>query len=297
MRRPALIAFALLSGCFALAVTVEPELATSQPYLRHEKEPVEVVLGDARRFFAGHFYVKADVYFHSGYYPSIFDQEAEHHDAHIATDASAVAAHEDHDDDDFLGKPLDWIDKFGRSFYPSTHTHLDETHSPLDDGKEKVREILPWLRITAALDPNRIETYTVGAYWLRTRMGKAEQAEAFLREGLEANPGSYAILFELGRIFEENYHKADTARNLWEAALKLWDKSEGGKKEPDSFLLLQIAWHLALLEQGAGNFEKAIGYLERAKTASPNPAEVQKRIEEVRGLAAARAGKAADAQP
>lgn len=293
MRRPALISFALLSGCFALAVTVEPDLATAQPYLRHEKTPVEVVLGDARRFFAGHFFVKADVYFHSGYYPSIFDQESEHHDAHIATDASAVAAHEQHEDDDFLGKPLDWIDKFGRSFYPSTHTHLDEEHSALDDGKEKVREILPWLRITAALDPNRIETYTVGAYWLRTRMGKAEQAEAFLREGLAENPGSYAIYFELGRIFDENYHKADVARNLWEAALRHWDKSESAKKEPDSFLLLQITWHLALLEQAAGNLEKAVEYLERAKTVSPNPAEVQKRIDEVKALGGQRQSPAA----
>jgi tetratricopeptide (TPR) repeat protein len=286
MRRPALITFALLSGCFALAVTVEPNLATTQPYLRHEQAPVEVIFGDARRFFARHFFVKADVYFHSGYYPSIFDQESEHHDDHLATDANAVAAHEDHDNDDFLGKPLDCIDKFARSFYPSTHSHLDEEHpgTGLDRGKEKIREILPWLRITASLDPNRIETYTVSAYWLRTRMGKPKEAEAFLREGLAANPGSYAILFELGRIFHENYHDTERARNLWEASLKSWDKSEGSKKEPDSFLLLQIAWHLALLEQEVGNTEKAIPYLERAKTVSPNPAQVQQRIEEVRAL-------------
>jgi tetratricopeptide (TPR) repeat protein len=286
MRRPALISFALLSGCFALAVTIEPDLATTQPYLRHEQAPVEVILGDARRFFAHHFFVKADVYFHSGYYPSVFDQGSEHHDAHIATDADAVAAHEEHDDDDFLGKPLDLIDRFSRSFYPSTHTHLDEDHAGggLDRGKDKIREMLPWLRMTAALDPNRIETYTVGGYWLRTRMGKPKEAEEFLREGLAANPGSYAILFELGRIFHENHHDAERARNLWEAALKNWDKSEATKKDPDSFLLLQISWHLALLEQEAGNIEQAIGYLGRAKTASPNPTQVQQRIDEVRAL-------------
>lgn len=281
MRRPALITFALLSACFALAVTVEPQLAAMQPYVRHEKTPIEVILGDARRFFAGHFFIKADVYFHSGYYPSIFDQ-AEQHDAHIATDAGAVAAHEKEEDDDFLGKPLDCIDQFSRSFYPSTHTHLDEDAG---GGKEKVREMLPWLRITAALDPNRIDTYTVGAYWLRTRMGKVQQAEAFLREGLEANPGSYAVLFELGRIYRENYKNSARARNLWEAALKHWNQSEAAKREPDSFLLLQITWQLALLEQEAGNFDKSISYLETAKSVSPNPAAVQKRIEEVRAEA------------
>jgi tetratricopeptide (TPR) repeat protein len=290
MRRPALIAFALLSGCFALAVTVEPELATTKPYLRHEQTPVEVILGDARRFFARHFFVKADIYFHSGYYPSIFDDTSEHHDSHIATDADAMAAHheegEDHEDD-FLGKPLDLFDQFSRSFYPSMHTHLDEDHAGggLDSGKDKIREMLPWLRMTAALDPNRIETYTVGSYWLRTRMGKAQQAESFLREGLEANPGSYAILFELGRIYNESYKDSDRARNLWEAALKHWNQTESTKENPDTFLLLQITWHLALVEQQTGHTEKAIAYLETAKTVSPIPDQVQKRIDELRTTA------------
>ncbi len=286
MRRPALITFALLSGCFALAVTVEPDLAAMQPYIRHESSPLEVILGDARRFFAGHFFVKADVYFHSGYYPTIFDQASAHHDDHLATDADAVAP-EGKDEDDFLGKPLDWIDRFGRSFYPSTHSHLDDGDQggASSEGQKKIREILPWLRMTAALDPNRIETYTVGAYWLRTRMRNPAQAEAFLREGLSANPGSYAILFELGRIFEENYHDAERSRNLWEAALKHWNQSEQAQPEPDSFLLLQISWHLALNEQEAKHFDEAISYLEIAKTASPKPEQVQLRIEEVRELA------------
>ena len=34
----------------------------------------QVLLGDGRKLFANHFFVKADVSFHSGYYPSIFDQ-------------------------------------------------------------------------------------------------------------------------------------------------------------------------------------------------------------------------------
>ena len=31
-------------------------------------------MGDSRQLFANHFFTKADVYFHSGYYPSVFDQ-------------------------------------------------------------------------------------------------------------------------------------------------------------------------------------------------------------------------------
>jgi tetratricopeptide (TPR) repeat protein len=197
---------------------------------------------------------------------------------------------------DFLGKPRDWIDRFERSFFPSTHTHLDaggahegHDHAPGEEHHEDdlgeradVREILPWLKITAELDPNRIETYTVGAYWLRTRLNKPKEAEAFLREGLQANPGSYAILFELGRIYRENYKDPERARNVWEFALKRWNEQEAGKKDADTFLLLQIVWQLALVEEESHNIPKAISYLEIAKSVSPNPAEVQKRIDELK---------------
>lgn len=289
MPRPLLITAALLTGCFALAVTVEPKLAAHQALARHERAPIEVILGEARRIFAGHFFVKADVYFHSGYYPSIFDG-ATLHESHIAAGAAGESG--EHEEADFLGQPRDLIDRFSRAFYPSTHTHLDEDHPEHHDHhdheghdhsecKGEVREMLPWLRLTAEMDPNRIETYTVGAYWLRTRMGASAQAEAFLRDGLRANPGSYAILFELGRIYRESHHNIERARNLWEAALHQWNRVEKTKKEPDNFLLLQITWHLALLEESAGNRAKAIEYLNIARVASPKPEAVEAKIQEL----------------
>ena len=293
--RGALLGILLFCGCFSLAVVVEPRLANSPLYARHEKGLVEIVLGDARRLFAGYFFTKADVYFHSGYYPSIFDESGKR-ESHMATDSGAVQA-KGEEGADFLGRPRDWIDRFSRSFFPSTHTHLDEKGEPRecdghdheahgDHGQEgdsgEIREILPWLSMAADLDPNRIETFTVGAFWLRTRMDKPKEAEAFLRDGLRMNPGSSAILFELGRIYHDSYKDSTRARNVWEHALKRWNEQEGGKKEPDTFLLSQIAWHLALVEQEDGNRPKAISYLEAARRVSPNPAEVEKRIEEIK---------------
>jgi tetratricopeptide (TPR) repeat protein len=312
MRHPVLITAGLLSCCFALAVTVEPGMVATKLFDRHERSPVETVLGDARRIFAGHFFVKADVYFHSGYYPSMFDQAAGH-EAHIATGAGAAESKAGEHEADFLGKPLDVIDRFSRSFYPSSHTHLDQVeekhehdencHHDHGEAEEHddhagetpeehaahsspsmVREMLPWLKVTAELDPNRIETYTVGAYWLRTRLNRADQAESFLRDGLKANPGSYAILFELGRIYDETRQDTARARNIWEAALARWNEQERNKQERDDFLLLQISWHLALLEKKAGNVEKAISYLELARTVSPNPAAVDARMAEIQTL-------------
>jgi tetratricopeptide (TPR) repeat protein len=173
---------------------------------------------------------------------------------------------------DFLGPPRDWIERFGRNFLITSHTHLEGGQA---------REILPWLRISADLDPQRVETYTVAAYWLRD-LGKYKEADQFLQEGLRNNPNSYEILFELGRLYRENYHDNDRARNVWEAALRKWMVRESNKKEPDLFKLEEIALNLGRMEEGEGHWQKAIEMLELAKKASPHPEVLQRQIEELR---------------
>jgi len=239
--------------------------------------------------FANHFFVKADAYFHSGYYPTVFDDRQAFQTPHMAEDAGAVAGHNQGDESAFLGKPRDWIDAFSRQFFPSVHTHLDEggaqgRKGPSGDLGESsdVREILPWLRLSAELDPNSVRTYTVTAYWLRERMGKVAEAEQFLREGLRANPGSYEILFELGRVFAENHKDLVRARNLWELALRNWVSQESQKSDPDKFLLMQITSHLSALEEEQGNLAKTLNYLQLWKSCSPFPQEIQKRIDAIR---------------
>ena len=66
-------------------------------------------------------------------------------------------------------------------------------------------EILPWLKLSSELDPKRVETYTVTAYWLR-RMGKIDDAQQILRDALKENPGDPELLFDLGRLFKEYRH-------------------------------------------------------------------------------------------
>ena len=282
----------------ALVTSLEPWFQSWQGNRSQPTDPLAVLLGDARRAFANHFFIKADAYFHSGYYPSIFDNRAAFQTPHMAADAGAVEEKNTGDEDDFLGPPKDWLEAFGRKFRPAAHTHLDQggahTHA---DGRshhhhpakeielgesQDVREILPWLRASAALDPQKIETYTTTAYWLRQRMGKVAEAESFLRDGLNANPDSHEILFELGRIADENRKEPARARNLWELALVKWQKFEGQKPKPDTFSLLQIASHLALLAERESRWEECLHYLGIWKLASPQPGEIEKRIAEVR---------------
>jgi tetratricopeptide (TPR) repeat protein len=273
MRRsphPALILILLLVCCASLATLLQPRADAWSGHSSNEGL-LKVLLGDGRRLFSNHFFVKADVSFHSGYYPSIFDRNQASRDTRHLTSQEGSAEAEEHEKQmNFLGPPRDWIERFGRHFMITTHTHLE-------GGAE--REILPWLKISAELDPQRVETYTVAAYWLRD-LGRTKEAEQFLREGLRNNPNSYEILFELGRLYYENQHDPQRARNVWQLALKKWNEQEAGKKEPDFFKLEQIALNLERLEEAQGNWREALNLLRLAQKASPHPQALEPQIRE-----------------
>ena len=261
------------TASFSLATVLQPRALSWSKRGGESNNVLKLLLGDGRRLFANHFFVKADVSFHSGYYPTIFDQNQAPTNSQHMTAVEGSHTEEEHEKAmDFLGKPRDWIEAFGRHFLITEHTHLS-------GGKE--REILPWLRLSAELDPQRVDTYTVAAYWLRG-LGKVTEAEQFLREGLRANPDSYEILFELGRLYDESYKEPTRARNVWELALRRWQEQQASKPKPDLFSLNEIRVHLAHLEEEAGNLDLAIAHLELALKASPAPAELQKQINELK---------------
>ena len=256
---------------------------------------LSIVLGDSRKLFARHFYVKADAYFHSGYYPSLYDTRPTSEQTHMAS-ASGAAEDQHEEGENFLGKPRDWIDAFSRHFFPSTHRHLgEETHEAghhheaepdpehgTGKGPGEEREILPWLRLSANLDPEHPETYIIASFWLRTRLGKVNEAEQFLREGLQANPGNYELLLELGQIYRKNHNDPARARNLWELALRNWREKESGKPDANIFPYAQILGNLAALEEEQQNFGKAIEYLTPLKQVSPNRDSIQKWIDDLK---------------
>lgn len=292
----------LLVAGFGLAARLGPEYMGWRGS-RAAGDLLNVVLGDSRRMFANQFFVKADEYYHSGYYPSIFDNNSAFQTAHMAADTGAVNDKNQGDEHSFLGPPRNWLDAFGRNFFPDRHTHLDE-NSPDDlSGNEKVGEILPWLKLSADLNPDNVETYTVTAFWLRSRMNNVAQADLVLHEGLRNCPDSYEILFELGRLYEESYHDHERARNVWEQGVRLWLKLDphlpGGHppiralvsvwidrptkltpaQDEDRILMEQLSTHLSKLEESAGNLPRAIEWLEAAQKVSLTPDALQKQID------------------
>ena len=246
---------------------------------------ITVALGDSRKLFARHFYVKADAYFHNGYYPTIYDTKPGG-ELHMA--AGAGGTHADHVKEmDFLGEPKDWIDRFSRHFYPSEHTHLGEEEcehckhgdahkheeEQSTDGLE--REMLPWFKLAATLDPEQPQTYVVASFWLSRKLGKVDEGERFLREGLRSNPGNFEILFELGRIAHEHRKDAARARNLWVLALENFRKADQATQDEELLLHCQILSRLAKLEQEEKNNAEAIRYFTELKKYSPFKEQVQ----------------------
>ncbi len=280
---------------FSLGTMLEPWFQTWQGNRASSANVLQVALGDSRRLFARQVYVKADAYFHKGYYPTIYDNQAGFEKSHIQDSTEPTHHPDEHEEaEDFLGKPKDWIDGFSRHFFPSRHTHLGESagghtpgqpHAPGEPGESKghtadapegeAREILPWLRLSADLDPQRAETYVVASYWLRSKLNKVTEAEQFLREGLQANPGECEILFELGRIYYENRHDPTRARNVWELAAKNWREGEGQKLEPNIFVYARILNYLALLEREQKNHARAIEHYTALRAISPNQEAIQ----------------------
>jgi len=268
---PLLVLAALLALAFALAAGLASR-AEGWSARTKSDNVFGMMFGDGRKLFANHFFTMADVYFHSGYYPSVFDKHAEEQKEIISASHGRKETEEDEKNEDFLGKPKDWIDAFGRHFRITQHNHLEQ-------GTE--REILPWLRLAADLDPQKIETYTVGAFFLRDHMGRTQEAEAFLREGLRNNPDSCEILFELGRLYHDGLHDNVRARNVWELGVKKFlARSEAERKE-EKLVLDELAVSLARLEDEAGNYGQAINWFHLAQKVSPAPDALQRQIDEL----------------
>jgi len=278
----------LLTLCFTLATLFVPRAAWWNDVPRaadwntgrsRSENVFKLLLGEGRRLFGNEMFDMADAYFHSGYYPSIFDQPVTEHD--VAGPAEGKTEDEDSTSDDFLGPPPDWIAALDRHFVPNRHTHLSSGGPSGHEKASSVQEILPWLKFATDMNPQFVEAYRVGAYWLR-RLRMPAQAREFLFEGLHNNPGNSELLFDLGWLYNEDFHDANRARNVWRAALRCWQAQDDNTKQSVQAKRLcdDITINLAHLEENAGNWSQAVKYLEMTKQVSPNPDAIQKQIDE-----------------
>jgi len=277
VRRTWLTLSLLAVAAFCLALAIEPWSRGRQS--DRSGSVLALLLGDGRRLFANHFFAKADAYFHRGVYPSIFDPPRGE-ELHMVTEAAHAA--EDHDEDHHEETPknpgqspsgFDWIAWMNEHLQPTDHAHLS-------GGNE--REMLPWLKLAIELDPTNVQNYVIPSFWLRTRLGRVDEAEALIRQGLKENPGSADLLYELGLIELENRNDPVRARNILEVALRKWRSEQAGRAEPDNLLAEEILARLAYIEEQAGNLQAAIARLEQLEKITPKPAPVREHIDHLK---------------
>jgi len=266
----------LLTICFCLATWVEPRW---REYSKQAGSPASIsakLLGESRRLLAGQALIAADKYFHLGYYPSVFELAEKEEDQHFQGMVTQTNAANPAKEKTQNREPLDWLERFSRHFHPSVHVHADEK------GEAAQREILPWLRIAAELEPENPQVYVLAGFYLRTRFNRIDDAESFLRDGLRANPGSPEILLELSKLYLDNRNDPGQSLNLAELAWRRWLEQAQKIEEPDIFLKQQIVTQLVQAETKLGHWRQAIRWLEELKKHSPNPESVAQRIEELR---------------
>ncbi len=307
---PILIFCLLGSLVFTLATLMEAEFSTVRA-TQGNQGAFNKLLGDGRRLFSGQAVAMADVYLHSGFYPSIFDSvEKESAKAIADTDESSDHSEHKHDEhgncvheDDhsahkhgedgkchhdsgenepqdehekamsFMGKPRDSLEAFIRNFRVTQHSHLE-------NGDE--REVIPWLKLAIELDPQAVETYAITSFWLRKNLKRVEDARDILREGIRNNPKSFELLLAMGLIYEQDDKNDEKARNIWLAAKRFWEEQSTQAKEASLDSYGKITINLAHLEKEAGNLNLAIKYYELTKLTSPHPESIQKQIDEVK---------------
>ena len=94
-------------------------------------------------------------------------------------------------------------------------------------------------------------------------------------------------MFGLGRLYYQNYHDTNRARNVWQFALVSFMKQEPALQKENRIGFDEITVNLANLERDAGNYADAINWFEAAQKVSPAPEALQRQIDELRTKLAA----------
>ncbi len=155
-------------------------------------------LGEGRAIVSNLSILQADRYFHGG--AGHFADEHKERFAIVEKDHKVCENPEEHSH--ATTEPVNILFRVSQEMNVTEHVHLHD---------DQVKEIIPWLYYAAKIDPQNIQSYTLTGFYLCDRLGKTDQGIAFLREGLEKNPGSWEINAELGRIYFQYVKNYETA--------------------------------------------------------------------------------------
>lgn len=198
------------------------------------KDILYKALGETRKILADSAFMKGDEYLHGGVVAKDKSkcQEIERMPEHVK-DARAYThrGHPRRERKEGAAVPV-WniLPYLGGVIHISEHVHLH--------GEEE-KELLPWFYYAVRLDPNNVDAYVIGGYWIGSRMNKPDEAIKFLKEGLANNPDSWRIYAQLGEIYFINKKDYEQVLTNMQKACELFtgeNSDKFDKKEVYTFM-------------------------------------------------------------
>ena len=207
-----------------------------------------------KKFIAHECWLQADVYLHQGLRHG---HEDEHKDGADLGQAAESGAHSDNETEcTFCGS--EGARRESRRNLLVPYDREDFLNTRHDSGPDD-RDLLPWFRLTAYMDPHLTKAYANGGHWLAWRLDKPNEAIEFLEEGLENNPGAPDVLAELGLIYFDIWEEFGTRD--YHRAIQAF--SGALKTEPDWSNYIELLTYRLECYEALGEYKKAVSDVEQ----------------------------------
>ena len=216
------------------------------------------MFGQLRHDIAAIFYVKADEYYHGGTrHPS-----GETH--HLEDDIHAEGRDEEHNHPAAVekNKYRDVFEQVEEEITAHPIIHLQGSASA---------EIIPWFYLATVFDPQYVQAYTVGGFWLGMQLEKPDAAVAFLREGLRNNPDAWEIYAQLGEMYFTAKQDNEKSAAYLKRAYALIQTSGA-----DDFRKKEILVFLAAAMERLGQLRESLHYYEQLSCLTSDNAVIGK---------------------
>lgn len=280
----------LVAGAFAGQWLAEP--SRLRPEGESPPDLLSKLFGESREVIGEQMYYQADIYYHSGV-PHAQDSD---HDQHDAGQSYHGNDHEHEENSRGENKTkADLWSRLNQRLKPRSPKHLK--------GERQEKEILPWLWATVKVDPGNINAWRDGAYFLAGRLDRPEDGVRFLKSGLEHNPESPELYFDLGTVYF--HHVKDRtaassafkkARKAWIEQWSVWIERRGGRSEaekatqggdavPSQLLYYRILSYIGKIAELEEDNNRAIRVYKEALRFAPSPRlkeDIQTRLEELK---------------
>lgn len=234
------------------------------------------ILGNIGNIFSDYSYINADVYYHGGIYN--IGQEEDKHMEHGA-DNVLINNGKEYRNTHIInekGEKTKAISKLNILAYIGEKAHISE-HIHLH-GDEK-RELIPWLYYAVRLNPNNINAYVIGGYWIGRQLQEPNEAIKFLKEGLTNNPNSWKIYNQIGNIYfteKEDYKQA--LFNFQKANKLLTDTNS------DKFDQRDVYTFTAACYEKLGEINKSMEFYNKVLMLFPNSKDLKEKITSLQNI-------------